>query len=119
MPISDSKTKLVSNYSQDPGLGIGWAYMVPRVLYEKYVLSWANDDDVCTYLFNVIVTESIPRLVLTCVGFQALIKAEQFVAGLRTTGINLAACGRSEMILPIGVGNLQKGERYGPLDPSQ
>jgi len=58
------KNQLVSNYSQDPGLGIGWAYMVPRVLYKKYILSWANDDDVCTYLFNVIVTESIPRLVL-------------------------------------------------------
>lgn len=46
------KNQLVSNYSQDPGLGIGWAYMVPRVPYETYVLRWANDDDV-SILFSV------------------------------------------------------------------
>ena len=41
------KNQLVSNYSQDPGLGIGWAYLLPRLPYEKYVLSRADDDDVC------------------------------------------------------------------------
>ena len=40
------KNNLVSNYSQDPGLGTGWAYMVARAGYEKYVLSHASDDDV-------------------------------------------------------------------------
>ena len=40
------KNQLVSNYSQDPGLGTGWAYMVPRKPYESYVLSRANNDDV-------------------------------------------------------------------------
>jgi len=40
------KNQLVSNYSQDPGLGIGWAYMLPRQGYEDYVLSRANDADV-------------------------------------------------------------------------
>lgn len=40
------KNQLVSNYSQDPGLGIGLAYMVPREPYEDYVLSRAKDDDV-------------------------------------------------------------------------
>lgn len=40
------KNQMVSNYSQDPGLGIGWAYMLPRVLYEQYVLSRAKDADV-------------------------------------------------------------------------
>lgn len=38
------KNQLVSNYSQDPGLGIGLAYMVPRLPYEDYVLSRAKDD---------------------------------------------------------------------------
>jgi len=45
------KNQLVSNYSQDPGLGIGWAYMVPRLPYESYVLRWVSDDDVCTISF--------------------------------------------------------------------
>jgi len=40
------KNQLVSNYLQDPGLGIGWAYMLPREDYEGYVLSRVDDDDV-------------------------------------------------------------------------
>lgn len=40
------KNQLVSNYSTDPGLGIGWAYMLPREQYEKYVLSQADEEDV-------------------------------------------------------------------------
>jgi hypothetical protein len=40
------KNQMVSNWSQDPGLGIGWAYMVPRQAYEQYVLSRASDGDV-------------------------------------------------------------------------
>ena len=40
------KNQLVSNYSQDPGLGIGLAYMLPREPYESYVLNHANNEDV-------------------------------------------------------------------------
>jgi hypothetical protein len=40
------KNQLVSNYSQDPGLGTGWAYMLPREPYEAYVLNHVNDGDV-------------------------------------------------------------------------
>ena len=43
------KNQLVSNYSQDPGLGIGWPYMLPRAEYESYVLSRAKDEDVRSY----------------------------------------------------------------------
>ncbi|KAF9543143.1 hypothetical protein CPC08DRAFT_649982 [Agrocybe pediades] len=94
------KNQIVSNYSQDPGLGTGWAYLVPRVPYENYVLSRANDADIST-----------------CVGFQALAKANtKFSVGLRYTGVGMTTCGRSEMIMPCGVGNLQKGERYANMD---
>lgn len=44
------KNQLVSNYSVDPGLGIGWAYMVDRKPYEKYALSHANEEDVSSSL---------------------------------------------------------------------
>jgi hypothetical protein len=40
------KNQLVSNYSADPGLGTGMAYMVERVPYESYVLSRADEADV-------------------------------------------------------------------------
>ncbi|KAF9470387.1 hypothetical protein BDN70DRAFT_909531 [Pholiota conissans] len=94
------KNQLVSNYSQDPGQGIGWAYMVPRKPYEAYVLGKANDEDIST-----------------CVSFQALAKSNnKFDVGLRYTGSNITVCGRSEMIFPLGVGNLQKGERYSNMD---
>lgn len=42
------KNQLVSNYSVDPGLGIGWAYMLERGPYEKYVLEQADEADVGT-----------------------------------------------------------------------
>lgn len=46
-------------------------------------------------------------------GFQALAKATTRNAkGLRYTGVGGGMCGRSEMIMPNGVGNLHKGERY-------
>ncbi|KAF9471153.1 hypothetical protein BDN70DRAFT_783782, partial [Pholiota conissans] len=94
------KNQMVSNWSQDPGLGIGLSYMVPREPYEKYVLSRASDGDLST-----------------CVGLQALAKANtKFNVGLRSTGVGGAFCGRSEMILPNGVGALQKGERYANMD---
>ncbi|KAF9552469.1 hypothetical protein CPC08DRAFT_738160 [Agrocybe pediades] len=94
------KNQLVSNYSQDPGLGIGWVYMLPREPYESYIMSRANDADIST-----------------CVGLQALEKAAtKFSKGLWHTGVGGTFCGRSEMILPLGVGNLQKGERYANMD---
>ncbi|KDR65106.1 hypothetical protein GALMADRAFT_82273, partial [Galerina marginata CBS 339.88] len=94
------KNQLVSNYSQDPGLGNGWAYMIPRAPYERYVLSRANDEDIHT-----------------CVGLQALAKANtKYSKGLRYTGVGGVVCGRSEMVMPLGVGNLQKGERYPNMD---
>ncbi|KAF8882606.1 hypothetical protein CPB84DRAFT_1686622, partial [Gymnopilus junonius] len=40
------KNQLVLSYSQVPGLGISWAYMVPREHYEQFILSRMNDQDV-------------------------------------------------------------------------
>ncbi|KAH9476140.1 hypothetical protein JR316_0011711 [Psilocybe cubensis] len=92
------KNQMVSNYSQDPGLGLGLAYMIHRTKYEAYVKSKANENDIST-----------------CVGFQALAKANsKFSKGLRYTGVGMGVCGRSEMIL--GVGNLHKDERYANMD---
>ncbi|KAG6913835.1 hypothetical protein DXG01_004024 [Tephrocybe rancida] len=94
------KNQLVSSFSADPGLGIGWAYMMPLKTYKAYVLSQANAQDIST-----------------CVGFSALAKANtKFSKGLQYTGVGAVTCGWSEMFLPCGVGNLQKGERYPNMD---
>ncbi|KDR70910.1 hypothetical protein GALMADRAFT_144380 [Galerina marginata CBS 339.88] len=96
------KNQVVSNYSQDPGLGTGWSYMIPREPYKRYVLSRANDEDIS---------------ISTCVGLQALAKAyTKYSQGLRHTGVGGSFCGRSEMVLPVAIGNLQKGERYANMD---
>src|SRR5262249_26137595 len=78
----------------------GMAYMVSRDEYDHYVLSHASDEDIST-----------------CVGFSALAQANtKFSRGLRFTGVGGVSCGRSEMLLPNAVGNLQKGECYAPMD---
>ncbi|PPQ76365.1 hypothetical protein CVT24_008805 [Panaeolus cyanescens] len=94
------KNQLVSNHDQDPGLGSGMAFMIDRKEYEKYVRGQATNDDIST-----------------CVGFQAIAQANtRFSKGLRYTGVGGVFCGRSEMILPQGIGNLHKGERYSNMD---
>jgi len=40
------KNLVVSSYSRDPNLGIGWAYMVERSAYEKWIKSRTNEEDV-------------------------------------------------------------------------
>ena len=46
-------------------------------------------------------------------GLQAVEQAStKFSKGLRYTGVSSVSCGRSEMILPCSVGNMEKGEKY-------
>lgn len=40
------KNQMVSNWSQDPGLGVGWAYMIPMKAYDDYMRSRMGDEDV-------------------------------------------------------------------------
>ncbi|KAK7451768.1 hypothetical protein VKT23_012447 [Stygiomarasmius scandens] len=92
------KNQLVSSYSRDPGLGIGWAYFVPRAAYEAYLLANIHEDEIST-----------------CVGFAALAQAStRFSRGLRYTGVGGTACERSEMVLRLV--NIPKGERYASMD---
>jgi hypothetical protein len=50
MDVNFLKNQLVSNYSQDPGLGTRFAYMVPREPYQQYVFSRCDDSDVSNTL---------------------------------------------------------------------
>ncbi|THU85159.1 hypothetical protein K435DRAFT_869556 [Dendrothele bispora CBS 962.96] len=94
------KNQLMSSYSQDPGLGIGLAYFVGRDRYEEHIKRLLHEDDIST-----------------CVGFAALAKAStRFSRGLRYTGVGGLSCARSEMLMPTGVVNTEKGERYGNMD---
>ena len=46
------KNQLVLNYSQDPGLGIGWAYMLLREICDRYVLLQIDNEDVSSTLHS-------------------------------------------------------------------
>ncbi|PBK66640.1 hypothetical protein ARMSODRAFT_890042 [Armillaria solidipes] len=95
------KNQLVSSFSQDPGLGIGWAYFVPKKEYDEYIRNHTSDEDVLQ--------------ISTCIRFTALAKADtKILKGLCFTGVRAVSCARSEFI--ISVGNLHKGERYAPMD---
>ncbi|KAL0572490.1 hypothetical protein V5O48_009477 [Marasmius crinis-equi] len=90
------KNQLVSSWSRDPGMADGWSYFVPRAPYEAHVAKFVDEEDVST-----------------CVGFAALAqRTTRSSRGLRYTGVGAVVCGRSEMIFPNGVCNLEKGERY-------
>ncbi|KDR66325.1 hypothetical protein GALMADRAFT_1156932 [Galerina marginata CBS 339.88] len=96
------KNQLVSNYSTDPGLGTGLAYMIKREPLEEYVQSRAKDLD----------EESTKGC-----GLQAVEQAHtRFNKGLRYTGVSAVSCGRSEMVMPCSIGNLKKGEKYANMD---
>ncbi|SJL18317.1 uncharacterized protein ARMOST_21903 [Armillaria ostoyae] len=95
------KNQMVSLYSRDPGLGIGWAYLTACEPYEAYVWTQATDADIST-----------------CMEFSAMKKSNtKFSKGLRYTGVVAIYCGRSEMVLPTCVGNMSKGECYANIDP--
>ncbi|KAL0568471.1 hypothetical protein V5O48_013516 [Marasmius crinis-equi] len=90
------KNQLVSSWTRDPGLGDGWAYFVPRKPYEDHIAKHMDEKDVST-----------------CVGFAALAQqTTRSSKGLRYTGVGAVLCARSEMVMPNGVCNLEKGERY-------
>ncbi|PBK67336.1 hypothetical protein ARMSODRAFT_989178 [Armillaria solidipes] len=91
------KNQIVSSYSRDPGLGIGWSYFTTREPYEDYVQSQATDADI---------------------EFSTVAKSNtKFSKGLRYTGVVAVSCGGSGMVLPTCVGNTDKGERISPLVP--
>ena len=102
----------------DPGLGTGLSYTILRKPYEEYVRSRANDLDVDVSKISSTTgrrsqtrcspQESRPK---GC-GLQAVDQANtKYSKGLRYTGVSGISCGRSEMLMPCSVGNLQKGER--------
>lgn len=58
------------------------------------------------------VTTEFVFQISTCVGFQALLNMlTKNSKGLRATGMAAVSCARHQMLRPLGLGDLQKGER--------
>ncbi|KAK0494232.1 hypothetical protein EDD18DRAFT_1107263 [Armillaria luteobubalina] len=83
-----------SSWDRDPGLHTGLAYFVEPTKYLKHVSAYATQKDISN-----------------CSGFRTLSHAESKNAvGLRATGVGMCICTCHEIVRPLGIGDLQKGE---------
>lgn len=71
-----------------------------------------DQDEVCSYLiYPVTYFEDFPQI-CTCTGLAALDFANtKYSKGYTSTGVAMCTCGRHEVIMANGVGDMQKGER--------
>ncbi|KAF7317929.1 CxC2 domain-containing protein [Mycena kentingensis (nom. inval.)] len=94
------KRRLISSDLRDPGLGTGWAYMVEWEPYRQYLLTVTDQNEIST-----------------CTGLAALDHANtKYANGYSATGVGAGVCARHEFVLPTGVADLQRGERYANMD---
>ncbi|KAF7288148.1 CxC2 domain-containing protein [Mycena chlorophos] len=94
------KRRLVSSDARDPALGPGYAFMLDSKAYREYLR-----------------TSKYKQEMSTCSGLKAVDHANtRFSKGYAATGVGMVVCARHELVLPTGVGDLQKGERYANMD---
>ncbi|KAJ7343885.1 hypothetical protein DFH08DRAFT_701870 [Mycena albidolilacea] len=95
------KNRIRTNEIDDPSLGPGWGYWVEASRYRKHLRKYVNEKEVCD----------------TCIAFAALLQKDtRLTTGLRVSGVGGCVCARHECMLPNGLGDLQKGERYANMD---
>ncbi|KAF9489536.1 hypothetical protein BDN71DRAFT_1512056 [Pleurotus eryngii] len=94
------KNRLRFSDEANPGLVTGLAYFVEPTAYSTHLKKYSEQKDTSN-----------------CSGFKTLAAAEsKFSAGMRVTGVGMCVCSRHEMVRPLGIGDLQKGERYCNMD---
>ncbi|KAJ7798239.1 hypothetical protein B0H14DRAFT_3492715 [Mycena olivaceomarginata] len=92
--------KDVSSEERDPGLSKGWAFF----------------GDVEKYMAHLKKHWDQPQEWSTCVAHDAVDKPDREVLGTVSSGIGTVDCARHNMKHPLGVGDLQRGERYLNMD---
>ncbi|KAJ7801671.1 hypothetical protein B0H14DRAFT_3489329 [Mycena olivaceomarginata] len=116
-----------AGWAHDPregrNLPDGWQEVDPKYQF-LYMLCIAVDANF--RLKNPIRTNEIddPSLgpgwgywISTCIAFAALLQKDtRLTTGLRVSGVGGCVCARHECMLPNGLGDLQKGERYANMD---
>ncbi|KAJ7448160.1 hypothetical protein FB451DRAFT_1343347 [Mycena latifolia] len=94
------KRRLISSDRRDPGLGTGWAYFGEIEPYRQFLLTGTDQKEMST-----------------CSGLAALDYANtKFSRGYSSTGVGMGVCAWHEFVQPMGVGDLQKGERFVNMD---
>ncbi|KAJ7049774.1 hypothetical protein C8F01DRAFT_1264802 [Mycena amicta] len=94
------KNRIRANERYDPALGDGLSYFVESSAYKQHLRHY------------VVVVD-----VSTCIAFAALMQKEtRLTTGLRVSGVGGCVCARHGVVRPLGLGDLQKGERYANMD---
>ena len=62
--------------------------------------------------FFVILVSNLLYQISTCTGFAALLANNKYTKGYATTGVVATVDARHGFLLPNGIGDLQKAERY-------
>ncbi|KAE9402095.1 hypothetical protein BT96DRAFT_816969, partial [Gymnopus androsaceus JB14] len=94
------KRRNAGTWETDPPLCDGGSYFVESDPYRDYCAKMKDQDEICT-----------------CTGLAALDYANtKYSKGYTTTGVAMCTCGRHEIVMANGVGDMQKGERYGNVD---
>ncbi|KAI0691764.1 hypothetical protein BC835DRAFT_1256150, partial [Cytidiella melzeri] len=95
------RRRAVSNESRDPALSSGWGYFVADKPYREYPKDRVDNDEVNYPPHEYLVTVAANN---------------KFTKGYSTSGVVLAIDARHGFVLPHGIGDLQKGERYSNVD---
>ncbi|KAJ7073666.1 hypothetical protein C8F01DRAFT_1271401 [Mycena amicta] len=94
------KNRIRANERHDPALGDGLGYFVESSTYKQHLRHYVVEEDVST-----------------CIAFAALMQKEtRLTTGLRVSGVGGCVCARHGVVRPLGLGDLQKGERYANMD---
>ncbi|KAJ7225376.1 hypothetical protein GGX14DRAFT_386277 [Mycena pura] len=94
------KNRIRANEHDDPSLGSGQGYFVETAAYKEHLRTYVAEKDVSS-----------------CVAFAALMQKEtRLTTGLRVSGVGGCVCARHGVVRPLGLGDLQKGERYSNMD---
>ncbi|KAF7305726.1 CxC2 domain-containing protein [Mycena chlorophos] len=100
MPTFASKTGSVRTNASTHRSGRGFLYFVKHTPYKEHLKRYVEEHDVST-----------------CIAFAALMQKEtRLTTGLRVSGVGGCVCARHGVVLPQGLGDLQKGERYANMD---
>ncbi|KAJ7604993.1 hypothetical protein FB45DRAFT_1149649 [Roridomyces roridus] len=94
------KNRIRANERDDPALGPGQAYFVESGPYKEHLRNYVAEKDVSS-----------------CIAFAALLQKDtRLTTGLRVSGVGGCVCARHGVVQPLGLGDLQKGERYANMD---
>ncbi|KAJ7061113.1 hypothetical protein C8F01DRAFT_987657 [Mycena amicta] len=95
------KNRIRANERPDPSLGSGLSYFVAVDAYKEHLRHYVAEED----------------QISTCIAFAALMQKEtRLTTGLRVSGVGGCVCARHGVVRPMGLGDLQKGERYANMD---